>query len=52
MVGRPLITKTHDNKTDEVKEEPENSKLDDILNELTNSEEEFQKLFNLKFHQR
>ena len=31
---------TYDNKTDEVKEEPENSKLDDILNELTNSEEE------------
>ena len=39
---------TYDNKTDEVKEEPENSKLDDILNELTNSEEEAVKAVQFK----
>ena len=39
---------TYDNKTDEVKEEPENSKLDDILNELTNSEEETVKAVQFK----
>ena len=39
---------TYDNKTDEVKEEPENSKLDDILNELTNSEEEARKAVQFK----